>query len=166
MDATAWATFWAFMGLVTFLAILVYLKVPGRILQALDDRSTRIRRELDEARQLRTEARELLASYQRRRQEAEEEARAIIEQARREAEILTTEARQRMVEYVERRTRAVETRIGQAEAQALAEVRARAVDVAAAAAANVLSERTDGEADRRLFDQSLRAIRTHIGRAA
>jgi F-type H+-transporting ATPase subunit b len=71
-----------------------------------------------------------------------------------------------MADYVERRTRAVETRIGQAEAQALAEVRARAVDVAAAAAAKILSERSaDGATGQRLFDQSLQSVRTHLGRA-
>ena len=166
MDATAWATFWAFMGLVAFLAILVYLKVPGRILSALDDRSARIRRELEEAERLRAEAQSLLAEYQRRRTEAEDEARGIVEQARREAEIVAAEARTRMADYVERRTKAVETRIGQAEAQALAEVRARAVDVAAAAAATILSERSaDGATGQRLFDQSLHAVRTHLGRA-
>ncbi len=41
-----------------------------------------------------------------------------------------------------------------------------AVAVAAAAAAHLLTERADGEVGRRLFDQSLHAIRTHLGRAA
>ena len=166
MDATAWATFWAFMGLLAFLAILVYLKAPGRILAALDERSARIRRELEEAARLRAEAEALLDEYQRRRKEAEDEARGIVDLARREAEIIAAEARARMADYVERRTKAVETRIGQAEAQALAEVRARAVDVAAAAAASLLAERSaDGATAQRLFDQSLHAVRTHLGRA-
>ena len=29
MDATAWATFWVFLGLVVFIALLVYMKIPG-----------------------------------------------------------------------------------------------------------------------------------------
>ena len=70
MDATAWS----FVGLIIFLAIIVYVKVPGMIGSSLDKRAESIRKELDDARRLREEAQALLADYQRRRQEAESEA--------------------------------------------------------------------------------------------
>jgi F-type H+-transporting ATPase subunit b len=141
MDPTQWATFWAFMALLVFLGLLVYLKLPGRIVAALDDRSNKIRTQLEDARRLREEAQALLADYQRRRSEAESEAEAIVSQARREADALTEEARIRMQDFVTRRTKAVEDRIAQAEAQAVSEVRNRAVDVATAAAARILGNR-------------------------
>src|SRR5215207_178479 len=115
MDATELATFWVFVALLTFVGILVYMGVPKRLLVALDTRAEKIRSDLEQASRLRTEAQALLAEYQRRRSNAETEARGIIEQARREAEMLAVEARERMADYVERRTRAVETRILQAE---------------------------------------------------
>ena len=162
MDATAWATFWAFMGLIVFLAILVYLKVPQKIAGVLDSRAETIRTQLDDARRLREEAQALLAEYQRRRREAEEEAEGIVGQARREAEAIAAETRQKMQEYVERRTKGVEQRIAQAEAQAIAEVRSRAVDVAAAAAARILAERAQGDAGRELVDQSIGTVRANL----
>ena len=162
MTPTDWASFWAFMGLVVFLALIVYLKVPGKVAAALDARAAKIRAELEDARRLREEAQALLAEYQRRRGEAEAEAKAIVTQARREAEVLTEEARSRMAEYVTRRTKAVEQRIAQAESQALAEVRGRAIDVAAAAAAEILARKAQGAVGDQLVERSIAAVRANL----
>ena len=162
MDPTQWATFWAFMALLVFLALLVYLKVPGKIVAALDERSNKIRSQLEDARRLREEAQALLADYQRRRSEAETEAEAIVAQARREAEALTEEARVRMQDFVARRTKAVEDRIAHAEAQAVSEVRNRAVDVATAAAARILADQAQGARGDQLIDRSIRAVRSNL----
>ena len=162
MDPTQWATVWATAALVVFIGLLIYLKVPAMITSALDARSEKIRSELDDARRLREEAQTLLAEYQRRRGEAEQEAEAIVTQARREADALTADARARMEDYVTRRTKAVEQRIAQAEAQAIAEVRSRAVDVAAAAASRILAERTQGPEGDRLVQRSIEAVRSNL----
>ena len=47
------ATFWALVGLIIFLGIVVYAKVPGMIAGALDKRADQIRNELEEAKRLR-----------------------------------------------------------------------------------------------------------------
>ena len=86
----------------------------------------------------------MLADYQRKSKEAENEARAIIEQAKREAEALASETRKSMTEAVERRTKLAEDKIARAEAQALSEVRASAVENAIAAAEKVLKARATG----------------------
>ena len=89
------ATFWALVALVIFLGIVIYMKVPGMITKAFDDRAGKIRNELEEARKLREEAQALLAEYQRKRKEAEEEAAEIVDAAKREAEMITAEAARR-----------------------------------------------------------------------
>ena len=162
MDATAWATFWVFLGLIVFIGILVYMGVPKMLVSALDARAARIRSDLDEARRLREEAQTLLSEYQRRRGEAQAEADAIIAQARREAEVLSEEARGRIADYVARRTKAVEQRIAQAETQAVAEVRSRAIDVATAAAAKILAEKAQGRAGEELIERSIAAVRSNL----
>ena len=162
MDATAWATFWVFLGFVVFFAILFYMGVPAKLLAAVDARSARIRSDLDDARRLRKEAQALLEEYRRKRGEAETEAAAIVEQARREAHAFAEEARTRIGDYVERRTKAVEQRIAQAETQAVAEVRSRAIDVATAAAAQLLAERAKGKAGEELIERSIAALRKNL----
>ena len=162
MDASAWATVWVLLGLFGFIGILVYVKVPGMVVKALDSRAAKIRDELEEARKLREEAEALLAEYKEKTGSAEAEAEAIITQARREAEALSQEAKVRIEDYVTRRTRAVEQRIAQAESQAVAEVRSRAIDVAAAAAGELLAERAKGTGGDELVARSIDAVRKNL----
>jgi F-type H+-transporting ATPase subunit b len=162
MNATAWATVWVLLGLLVFIGILVYLKLPAKLTAALDGRAAKIRSELEDARRLREEAAALLTEYQKKRGEAEAEAEAIILQARRESEALAEEARSRITDYVARRTKAVEQRIAQAEAQAVAEVRSRAVDVAAAAAAQILRDKAVGQTGEELINRSIETVRKNL----
>ena len=162
MDATSQATFWVFMGLIAFLGLLVYLKVPAMAAAALDKRADEVRRNIEEARKLREEAQALLADYQRKHQEAEEEAKDIIDQAKREASALAEEAKVRMEDYLERRTKAVEQRIAMAESQAVADVRASAVEVASRAAAQIVAAKTEGEVGDKLIDASIASLKKQL----
>lgn len=138
------ATFFAFVGLLIFLGIVVYMKVPGTIASALDKRADAIRDELSEAKRMREEAQALLADYQRKAKEAESEAESIVSEAKAEARRMTEETNKALAEMIERRTKAAELKIAQAETQAVAEVRSIAADVAIAAAQSVLSSKVAG----------------------
>ena len=162
MDATAWATVWVFLGLLVFVAILFYVKAPGMLVAALNRRTEKIRSDLEAARKLREEAQALLAEYRKKHGEAAAEAADIVTQARREAEALGAEARARIDDYITRRTKAVETRIAQAESQAVAEVRSCAIDVAAAAAAKILAEKARGRTGEELVERSIQAVRKNL----
>lgn len=153
------ATFYAFVGLLLFLALIAYLKVPGMMAKGLDARAEKIQNELAEAKRLREEAQHLLAEYQRKRKEAEKEAADIVSAAKREAEMLSQEARQRTEEYVARREALAETKIAQAERDAVNEVRARAVDIAVEAAGRLLALRVDTKVSGDLFKAALKDVR-------
>jgi F-type H+-transporting ATPase subunit b len=156
------AEFWVLVGFLAFMAILLYVKVPGVIGKSLDDRADAIRKELDEARRLREEAQELLADYQRKSREAEEEAKSIVAQAKREAETLAAETRRSLAEQVERRAKLAEDKIKRAEAQALTEVRATAVDVALAAAEKLVRGEVAGDSGKSLIEQSIRELKSKL----
>jgi F-type H+-transporting ATPase subunit b len=156
------ATFWAFVGLVLFFAVIIYLKVPGMVTSALDQRADTIQNELDEARRLREEAQALLADYQRKGREAETEAEEIVEQAKREAEALAAESGRRLEEYVANRTRQAEEKIAQAEAQALQEVRALSADVAIAAAEKLLAAKVKGSTADALIARSIDDVKSKL----
>lgn len=162
MDATELATLWIFLGLLAFIALMIYMKVPGMAVSALDKRAEKIRSELEQAKKLREEAEALLKEYQRKRGEAESEAAAIVAQAKREAEVLGEEAKARIEDYVTRRTKAVEARIAQAEQQAVAEVRSRAIDVATAAASSILADAAKGGKGDELVERSIAAVRKNL----
>jgi F-type H+-transporting ATPase subunit b len=156
------AVFWATIGLVIFLGLMVYLKVPATVTQSLDKRAVTIREELDHARKLREEAQTLLAEYQRKAREAETEAGEIIDQAKREADALGIEAKRRMEDYITSRTKLAEQKIAQAEAQALQEVRALSADVAVAAAEKILAARVKGEAGDALIARAIGDVKAKL----
>ena len=158
MDASAWAL----VGLVIFLGLIVYMKVPGMVGSSLDKRADTIRKELEDARRLREEAQARLAAYQRRRQEAESEAEGIVAEAKREADRLTLEANAALEDLIARRTVAAERKIAQAEAQAIAEVRSRAADIAVAAAETILAKKVAGSVGDDLLAKSIQEVKTRL----
>jgi F-type H+-transporting ATPase subunit b len=156
------AELWVAVAFVIFIGILVYAGVPQKIIAALDDRSAKIKAELDEARSLRMEAQRVLADYGRRREEAAREAEEIVATARRDAENYALDAKAKAEDFVARRTRAAEQKIALAEAQAIAEVRAAAADAAVAAAERVLSGQAKGAFGDELFDRGLSEVRSKL----
>jgi F-type H+-transporting ATPase subunit b len=147
------AEFWVALAFFGFVGLLLYFRVHRLVIDSVDARRNQIRAELDEAQRLKQEAQALLAEYQHRQHEAEREAAAILAGATAEAERLAAEAKAKMEEFVARRTKLAETKITQAEAQALADVRAAAAEAAVAAAERVLSATVKGEvADRLIAD--------------
>jgi F-type H+-transporting ATPase subunit b len=156
------ATFFAFVGLVLFLALIVYLKVPGMMAKSLDDRADQIRNELAEAKRLREEAQHLLAEYQRKRKEAEAEAANILATAEREAEMLSAEAKKKTEEFVANRTLLSEQKIKQAEVDAIKAVRSAAVDLAIAAAESVLAKKADAKVQSELFSNAVGQVKSRL----
>ncbi|SMQ59748.1 F-type H+-transporting ATPase subunit b [Devosia lucknowensis] len=133
-------SFFAMLGLVIFVVLIVAIGVPGIIGKMLDGKIKQIETDIAEAKRLRTEAAALLVEYEQKRVAAEREAEGIVAAAKEEAERLTAEAQASLADLVTRRTAAVEDKIAQAEAQAIAEVRARSADIAIEAARTVLSD--------------------------
>lgn len=156
------ASFWALVGLVIFLGLIVYMKVPGMLTKSLDDRADKIRDELDEARKLREEAQQLLAEYQRKRKEAEQEAEDILAAAKKEAEILVADAKQKTEDYVARRTVLAEEKIAQAERDAVTEVRRTAIDIAVEAAGSILSKKVTSKTAADLFKASVAEVKERL----
>jgi F-type H+-transporting ATPase subunit b len=153
---------WAAIAFVIFVGILIRMGLPGMLIKQLDDRSARIRAELDEAVKLRKEAEAVLAEYRRKESEAEKTAAAIIDNARGEAERLAAEAKTKVEDFIARRTKVAETKIAQAEAQALADVRSAAADAAVAAAEKILLDTTRGAAADALVAQGIRDLKAKL----
>jgi F-type H+-transporting ATPase subunit b len=154
--------FWVLLAFVIFIGVLVRFGVPKMALSALDERSARIKQALDEAQRLRSEAQAVLTQYQKKREEAEKEAQAIIVSARVEAERLAGEAKGKVEEFVARRTKMAESKIAQAEAQALADVRAAAADAAVAAAEKILVQTTHGAAAESLIAKGISDLKAKL----
>ncbi len=156
------AEFWVAVAFFAFVALLGYIGAHRTILASLDQRRDKIKSELDEARRLRDEAEKLLAEYRRRQRDAESEAETIISNAQAEAERIADEAHARMEELIARRTAIAQTKIAQAEAQALADVRAAATDAAVAAAEKILRGTAKGKVADDLIAKGIEDIKAKL----
>jgi F-type H+-transporting ATPase subunit b len=156
------AEFWVAVAFVMFFAGLFYIGVHKTISSTLDKRSSRIQSELDEAARLKSEAVALLAEYKQKTANAEKEAAEIIESAKADAERLAAEAHAKLEDFVTRRTKMAETKIAQAEAQALAEVRSIAADVAAGAAEKVLALTAKGAVAEKLIARGIDDVKKKL----
>ncbi len=150
---------WVAIAFVLFLGLLVYLGAHRRVISGIDARQARIKSELDEAVRLREEAQAVLAEFERKAREAEGEAAAIVASAKAEAERLAGEVKMRMEDFVLRRTKVAEAKIAQAEAQALADVRAAAADTAVAAAEKILAAAAKGQVAEDLLAKGIEDIK-------
>ncbi len=155
-------SFWVAISFFGFIGLLMYYKVPQKAGEALDKRADKIREELEEGRKLREEAQAILADYQRKQKEAEESAKEIIALAKQEAEAYATETRKALAESLERRTRIAEDKIGRAEAQAMDEVRAAAVDVAIAAADKLISDNLTDSTSGQMIDKTIKELQSKL----
>ncbi|MFI3902884.1 F0F1 ATP synthase subunit B [Ochrobactrum sp. S1502_03] len=156
------STFWALVALILFIALIVYLKVPGMIGRSLDERAENIKNELEEARTLREEAQQLLAEYHRKRKEAEKEAGDIVAAAEREAKALLEDAKRATEEYVVRRNKLAEQKIATAETDAINAVRASAVDLAIAAAGKIVADKVDTKVAGTLFKDAVGQVKSNL----
>jgi F-type H+-transporting ATPase subunit b len=160
-EASAWgidAGGWVAIAMLVVFGIALWLKTPSLIAAMLDRKIALIRRQLDEAAQLRAEAEALRAEYQAKVGAAGAEAEAMLDRARHEAEEVVEQAKSDSAALIERRTRIAEDKIGAAERAAVAELRAKAASAAAAAAGMLLREKHDAKADKTMVDQTIAAL--------
>ena len=139
------AEFWAGIGLLIFLAIVVFwAKAPRTVAGMLDARRDKIKADLNEAARIRAEAETMLADIRAQREEAERQAAEMLAAAKADAKRLAAEAKVKLEEQVKRRADLAERKIATAEAQAAADVKAAAAELAAGAAEQVLAARVAG----------------------
>ena len=135
------AEFWVRLALVVFFLILIVARIPGNIWKSLGDAGKAVRAELDEAVRIRQEATDLLNQIKAQRVASEQKARELIALAEEEAARIAAEARDKLEDSIRRREALAERKIAQAEAQAAAEVKAAATDLAARVAETILADR-------------------------
>ncbi len=169
LSSPAWAASGPFVSLkntnfivllafILFIAALTYLKVPAMIGKLLDQRAEGIQADLDQARLLREEAQGILAEYERKQKELQQQADRIVEAARSKAASAAEQGKADLKASIERRLAAAEDRIASARAAAEREVRDQAVSVAIAAARGLIAEQMSVAQANKLIDGSIAEV--------
>ncbi len=146
------------IGILIFFAIVWRMGAFKAVLGGLDNRANAIKAELGQAANLREQAAEALALAERRQQDADKEAEAIIDQAKLDAKAFLEEAKKDLADKIARREAQAIARIARAEAEAASEVRRAAADAATEAARRVMADQTGVDQ----FEAAAREIATAL----
>ncbi|SER65891.1 ATP synthase F0 subcomplex B subunit [Tranquillimonas rosea] len=150
------------VAFVLFIGVLAFFQVPERLMGMLDTRAAGIKKDLDEARELREEAQTLLASYERKQKEVQAQADRIVAKAKADAEANARAAKDDIDRSVERRIQAAEDQIASAEAAAIRDIRNRAIDVAVAAARDVVSKEMTAQKANAMIEDSIKTVEAKL----
>lgn len=154
-------TFWVALAFIV-LIVLAAKPIAAKMAAALDARADTIKAQIDEAEKLREEAQELLASFKRRQQEAEEEAAKILQRAKEEAAHLEAKSKKDLENALKRREAAAAARIAQAEKSAIAEVKALATAIAINASEMLMQDGISAQKANELIDTAIAQLPSQL----
>lgn len=149
---------WVALAMLVVFGIMLKAGVPKLVAGLLDKQIAEIRKQLDEAKNLRAEAEALRAQYAAKIAGAEADAAAMVEHAKHEAEAIVAAAEVQTTALIARREKMAQDKIGAAERAALADVRATAARAATMAAQGLIEANHDAKADKALVDAAIAGL--------
>ena len=146
--------------LITFAVVLVVLKaaVWKPLLQALDEREQKIRESLAAAEKARAESQANLDEQQRLLEQAHDEARSLVAQAREAAERVSHEIVAEARQEAEHTAEAMRREIESDRLAALDQLRREVAELAVRAASMIIDAELDNEKNRKLVDDMISRI--------
>lgn len=153
--------FWYVLSFILFAALVLKLGMPA-LNAMLDSRIAQIKNDLEEAENLRVEAQEMLAQYQRKHRDAVKEAEGILSKARENAEKFKENAEKELSEVIARREAQLEDRLKRMEQNAINEIQTYAAELAMNAAQQIIVDNLDKKANAALVDKAIKDIDANI----
>jgi F-type H+-transporting ATPase subunit b len=149
------ATFWVGVSFILFFAGLIYLKVPQKINEILNNLIDNIKNEIVESEKLRTEAKTLLESSQIKLESAQKESKKIINQAKKESENLIIEMNDKFHKSSEIKKNLAKNKISQMKESALKEIKDNSIRLAIDSVKKIISNSIDKSKLDNLFEKNL-----------
>jgi F-type H+-transporting ATPase subunit b len=153
--------FWYTISFLLFLGVLLKYAVPV-ITQQLDARIAQIIKNLEEAENLRIEAQEMLAQYQRKHRDALKESQKIIDIAKENARQYKENALLELEAVMKVREEQLIVRLERMEQSAIVEIQTFAADLAMKAAKQIIEESLDKKTNTKLVDDAIKSIEQNI----
>ena len=149
------ATFWVAISFVIFISALIYLKIPGKIKNLLNDNINKIKNQIDEAEKLKEEANNKLSEQENRLAKAKKEIASMIKQANEESEKNIIKANDNFHKVMEIRKKNTEEKIRQMKAQAIKEIKNNSLDIALESVEKLMLNSLDKNKLDNIFNQSV-----------
>tara|TARA_B100000029_G_scaffold441579_1_gene459500 strand:+ start:629 stop:1129 length:501 start_codon:yes stop_codon:yes gene_type:complete len=156
------ATFWVAISFIIFIGVLIYLKVPQKINESLDNKIGLIKNELDEAEKLKVEAKNLLSDYENKIDKSKKETREIINEAKKNSEKNILEKTKKFHELMEERKKYSKQKIEQMKNNALKDIRNVSIRVSVETVQHLIKNSIDKNKIEKIYSDSLQEIKTSL----
>lgn len=127
----------------------------GSILQGLQDREAKIKKDLEQAQEAAKQAADTLKEYQVKLAAAQEEAKGIIDQGRSDAQSIASKLKEQAQKDAQQLQQRSRDEIRLAKEQAIQEIYAQAADLSVAVAEKILHRQLNAQDHQQIIEQSL-----------
>ena len=149
------STFWVAVSFIIFFGGLIYLKVPQKINEILNNLILDIKKEIDESEKLRAEAKKLLDNAQNKLDTAQTVSKEILEQAKKDGDNLIIELNDKFHKSSEIKKNLAENKINQMKDAAIKEIKNTSIKIAVDSVKNILTTSVDKSKLDNLFQKNL-----------
>ena len=156
------ATFWVAVSFFIFLGGLVYLKVPQKINDSLDNKIDEIKKELEEAEKLKNESKNLLSEYENKIDKSKKETKEIINRAKKESEQNIIEKTERFHQMMDERKKNTEIKILQMKKNAIRDIKNASIKISIEAVEKLISKSIDKSKLENFYNKSLDEVKTAL----
>ena len=156
------ATFWVAISFFIFIAGLIYLKIPQKVNNSLIDQISKIKNELEEAKKLKIEAKNLLSDYENKIDKSKKETKNIINLAKKNGEKNILEKTEKFHQLIEDRKKNIEQKITLMKENALKEIRNISIKISLESVGHLIKNSIDKSKVEKFYSRSLEQIKTEL----
>ena len=156
------ATFWVAVSFFIFLGGLIYLKVPQKINNSLNNQISEIKKELDNAEKLKVEANNLLSDYESKIDKSKKETKEIINLAKKDSEKSILDKTQKFHEMIEERKKNAEQKISLMKENAIKDIKNMSIKIAIETVENLIKNSIDKKKIDNFYSKSLEQTKTEL----
>ena len=158
------ATFWVAVSFFVFIGVLIYFKIPGKIISVLNDSINTIKTEIDDAEKLKEESKNILSEYEKKISSAKIEIKVMLDIAADEAERHVLNTNNDFHNQMENRKKNTEDRIKQMKNQALKDIKNASVKIAINSVESLLKNSLDKNKLNKIFNSSVEETKLALKR--
>ena len=156
------ATFWVAISFFIFIGGLIYLKVPQKINNSLINQIAEIKKELDEAEKLKTEAKNILSDYENKIDKSKKETQKMINLAKKDSEKNIIEKTEIFHQMMENKKKNAEQKIVQLKENAIKDIKNISVKIAMETVEHLIRNSIDKNKLEKLNIESLEQAKTEL----
>ena len=156
------ATFWVAVSFFIFFGGLVYLKVPQKVNNLLDEKIKLIKNEIDEAEKLKNESKNLLSDYENKIDASKKETKEIISLAKKQSEKVIIEKTNKFHQDMDLKKKNVEQKIIQLKEEALQDIKKASIKISIESVGNLIKNSIDKKKLEIVYTEGLEQVKTTL----